>query len=149
MEGFGVKQIMHQLKEAEMTVKQVVHDKDASTMTQVMTVFEDVEECLCLSKVLLIYLISIAHGCKNFRKQIEKLSKKHKELKNIARRASRTMKQIILQSMTDATVFKEMAEQKLDHYCGFHSRCEDKRFCLQLVHIKDPEARKDFMVTYS
>jgi hypothetical protein len=49
MEGFGVKQIMQQLKEAEMTVTQIVHDKDASTMTQVMTVFEDVEECLCLS----------------------------------------------------------------------------------------------------
>jgi hypothetical protein len=57
MEGFGVKQIMHQLKEAEMTVKQIVHDKDASTMTQVMTVFEDVEECLCLSKILYFFIL--------------------------------------------------------------------------------------------
>jgi len=53
MEGFGVKQIMQQLKEAGMTVTQIVHDKDASTMTQVMTVFEDVEECLCLSNFLI------------------------------------------------------------------------------------------------
>jgi hypothetical protein len=53
MEGFGVKKIMLQLKEAGLTVTQIVHDKDSSTMTQVMTVFEDVEECLCLSNVFI------------------------------------------------------------------------------------------------
>jgi hypothetical protein len=49
MEGFGVKKIMEQLKEAKLTVTQIVHDKDASTMKQAMEVFEDVEESLCLS----------------------------------------------------------------------------------------------------
>ena len=49
MEGFGVEKMMQQLKDANLTVTQVVHDKDASTMKQVMTVFEDVEEGLCLS----------------------------------------------------------------------------------------------------
>jgi hypothetical protein len=48
MEGFGVLKIMQQLKEARLTVTQVVHDKDASTMKQVMTVYQDVEELLCL-----------------------------------------------------------------------------------------------------
>jgi hypothetical protein len=89
-----------------------------------------------------------AHGCKNFRKQIEKLSKKHKELKGIATRASKAMKQIILQSMTDVTLFKQMAEQKLDHYCGLHDRCEDKTHCKSLPHIKDVDARQDFMVIF-
>jgi hypothetical protein len=49
MEGFGVKKVMEQLKSAQLKVTQVVHDKDSSTMKQVMTVYEDVEECLCLS----------------------------------------------------------------------------------------------------
>ena len=37
------------LQTAGITVTQVVHDKDASTMRHVMTVYEDVEELLCLS----------------------------------------------------------------------------------------------------
>jgi hypothetical protein len=54
MEGFGVKKIMEQLKEAKLKVTQIVHDKDASTMKQAMQVFEDVEEGLCLSKLNLM-----------------------------------------------------------------------------------------------
>ena len=54
MEGFGVQKIMQQLKNSQLTVSQVVHDKDASTMKQVMTVFEDVEEGLCLSNLILL-----------------------------------------------------------------------------------------------
>jgi hypothetical protein len=49
MEGFGVKKIMEQLKKAHITVTQIIHDKDASTLVQVMTVYQDVEELLCLS----------------------------------------------------------------------------------------------------
>jgi hypothetical protein len=48
MEGFGVKKIMETLKKHELNVTQVVHDKDASTMRQVMEVYQDVEEGLCL-----------------------------------------------------------------------------------------------------
>ena len=41
--------IMNQLKSSVITVTQIIHDKDASTMIQVMSVFQDVEESLCLS----------------------------------------------------------------------------------------------------
>jgi hypothetical protein len=57
MEGFGVEKMMQQLKDAQLTVTQVVHDKDASTMKQVMTVFEDVEEGLCLSNVFVYFIL--------------------------------------------------------------------------------------------
>jgi hypothetical protein len=77
-----------------------------------------------------------------------KLSKEHKELKDIAGRASRSMKQIILQSMTDVAIFKKLAEQKIDHYCGFHKHCEDKEHCKKSVHIKDLDARKAFIVIF-
>ena len=50
MEGFGVKQIMEELKSVGMTVSKVLHDKDASTLRQVVDVFEDAEEELCVSK---------------------------------------------------------------------------------------------------
>jgi hypothetical protein len=56
MEGFGVKKIMEELKSLGIVVKQVVHDKDASTMSQVMAVFEDVEESLCLCKFFIFKL---------------------------------------------------------------------------------------------
>jgi hypothetical protein len=57
MEGFGVKKIMETLKRHDLKVTQVVHDKDASTMRQVMEVYEDAEEglCLCKLKPLLIF----------------------------------------------------------------------------------------------
>ena len=49
MVGFGVEKIMKILKERGLTVSHVVHDIDSSTMKQVMSVFEDAEEVLCLS----------------------------------------------------------------------------------------------------
>jgi hypothetical protein len=48
MEGFGVKKIMETLKRHDINVTQVVHDKDSSTLRQVMEVYEDVEEALCM-----------------------------------------------------------------------------------------------------
>jgi hypothetical protein len=50
MEGFGVKEIMKQIKQAGLTVTKVLHDKDASTFKQVLDVFEDADEILCISK---------------------------------------------------------------------------------------------------
>ena len=50
MEGFGVKQIMNELKDCGITVSKVLHDKDASTLRQVLDVFEDADEQLCVSK---------------------------------------------------------------------------------------------------
>jgi hypothetical protein len=50
MEGFGVKNIMEELSAAGIKVSKVLHDKDASTLKQVVDVFEDAEEQLCVSK---------------------------------------------------------------------------------------------------
>jgi hypothetical protein len=50
MEGFGVKKIMEEMKSLDLKIKKVIHDKDSSTMNQVMNIFQDVEEALCLSK---------------------------------------------------------------------------------------------------
>jgi hypothetical protein len=145
MEGFGVKKIMETLKYYDLNVTQVVHDKDASTMRQVMDVFEDVDEGLCLCNFLFIFLYFSAHGCKNLKKQIFKLSKTHLEFKFFA---SRAMGRLIKLSMSDGTHFKTMVEDKLNHYCGYHDKCPDRAVCDKFVHIKDSEARKAFMVCY-
>jgi hypothetical protein len=50
MEGFGVLEVMKELKKAGFTVTKLLHDKDSSAMKQVMEVFQDVQEALCLSK---------------------------------------------------------------------------------------------------
>jgi hypothetical protein len=55
MEGFGVKKIMEEMKNLDLKIKKVIHDKDSSTMTQVMDIFEDVMEVLCLSKFFFIF----------------------------------------------------------------------------------------------
>ena len=49
MEGYGVKEIMKDLHEGGFKVTRIIHDKDSSTMNQVMSVYQDVEESLCLS----------------------------------------------------------------------------------------------------
>ena len=50
MEGYGVQQIMNYLSIRGYKVTKIIHDKDSSTLRNVMDVFEDVEEVLCLGK---------------------------------------------------------------------------------------------------
>lgn len=50
MEGWGVKEIMKELKLCGLTVVRLTHDKDASTFNNVLEVFEDVAESYCTSK---------------------------------------------------------------------------------------------------
>lgn len=50
MEGWGVKLILEDLKFRGLRVTRILHDKDSSTMKQVMDAYQDVEEGLCLSK---------------------------------------------------------------------------------------------------
>ena len=49
MEGWGVLQIMKQMSKLGYTVTHILHDKDSSTMKNVMQVFQDVQESLCYS----------------------------------------------------------------------------------------------------
>jgi len=145
MEGFGVKKIMETLKLHDLNVTQVVHDKDASTMRQVMEVYQDVEEGLCLCNIIMNNNFQ-AHGCKNLKKQIIRLAKLHPELRLFATRASRAMRRIILQSMQNGERFKSLVQVKLDHYCGYHDNCTDKDTCKKFVHIGESNARRAFMV---
>ena len=59
MEGFGVKAIMKDIKIGGLKVSKILHDKDASTFKQVLDVFEDADEVLCVSKYPIFYLFLI------------------------------------------------------------------------------------------
>ncbi len=48
MEGWGILEIMKELESHNIKVIKIIHDKDSSTMTNVMDVYEDVTEALCL-----------------------------------------------------------------------------------------------------
>jgi hypothetical protein len=48
MEGWGILEIMKELESHNIKVTKIIHDKDSSTMTNVMDVYEDVTEALCL-----------------------------------------------------------------------------------------------------
>jgi hypothetical protein len=56
MEGWGVKQIMTDLQCHNFKVTRVVHDKDSSAMRQVMDVYHEAVEGLCLSEYITILL---------------------------------------------------------------------------------------------
>ena len=59
MEGWAVVQIMKELKSSGIRVTHITHDKDASTFKNVLEVFEDVAESLCVSMFLFVILIFI------------------------------------------------------------------------------------------
>jgi len=50
MEGFAIEQMMKELRAAGIKVSTILHDKDSSTLRNVMDIFEDVKEALCLGK---------------------------------------------------------------------------------------------------
>lgn len=58
MEGFAILAMMKELAEAGFTVSKILHDKDSTTMKNVMDVFADVEEALCLSKYFFLYIVN-------------------------------------------------------------------------------------------
>jgi hypothetical protein len=141
MEGAGVMEIMTELDQMKFKVTRLLHDKDASTLLQVMDVFEDVEECLCLN-----------HGVKNFKKAIRRVMDRNsgafKYMQNLDSRSAQAMRLFLLESKGDEHVFKKKVEQKIDHYCGNHSKCSNKSFCTDyhISSIEDPKARKEFEV---
>lgn len=49
MEGYGVLELMKELKNWGFIVSRICHDNDASTLKHAKDVFEDVEEVLCTS----------------------------------------------------------------------------------------------------
>ncbi len=52
MEGWGVVEIMKELEAKNIKVTKIIHDKDSSTMVNVMDVYQDVIESLCLGNSL-------------------------------------------------------------------------------------------------
>jgi hypothetical protein len=56
------------------------------------------------------------------------------------------MKKIIKENVEDVTNFKEMVDIKANHYCGIHTKCNDLKFCTESNVIKNPDAKKDFLV---
>ena len=52
MEGWGISEIMKELESQNIKATKIIHDKDSSTMANVMDVYEDVTEALCLGNKL-------------------------------------------------------------------------------------------------
>lgn len=73
MEGFGILQLVQDLKDMGMNVTRLVHDKDASTMNQVIKVFEDVSEMLCTSKYYLCYHLLFRSWMQKFQKSSDQI----------------------------------------------------------------------------
>ena len=85
------------------------------------------------------------HDCGNFKKQINKLGKKHKELKNFGIRCAKSMKRIMKQSKGDSAKFLELVDKRIDHFCGFHDNCDPPKTCT-VEKLQSVEAKVDLMV---
>lgn len=85
---------------------------------------------------------------KNFRKQIEKQGKTHKELRGMGTRCAKSLQQLVIKSNCDETLFRKLVDIKIDHYIGNHDNCSDSEKCLTIVKpIRDQEARIAFIVS--
>src|SRR5437764_15010627 len=60
MEGIAVVEMMKELKQSGFKVTTILHDKNSSTMRNVMDIFQDVQETLCLSKFYSICVLTSA-----------------------------------------------------------------------------------------
>jgi hypothetical protein len=91
---------------------------------------------------------SLAHGCKNFKKKIKKLEKKHKELKGLSNRCSKAMHALIKNCQGSEHIFMKNMENKMNHYLGSHKKCKDpaSESCKHLKSIDNKDAQTDFMV---
>ena len=137
MEGFGVLEIMKELKNDGITVSNILHDKDSSTLKHAMEVFHDVTEELC-----------VGHGCKNFKKLLLKTGKKHPQLKMIATRMSKALRFCLKSCHGDAEVFKIEFNKRIQHYCNNHELCNWEKHIVSdhNKYVTDSEARKILQV---
>lgn len=147
MEAWGVLQIMTEMKSLGYTVTHILHDKDSSAMKQVISVFQDVQENLCISNAVFKFYF-IGHGAKNFKKKLEKLGKQYPEIKKLAERSSKTLANIIKNSGGSSGIFYNLLEKKLEHYCGNHSNCSRETKC-NITGFMDTKAEKTFKVMSS
>ena len=101
-----------------------------------------------LVRTCFVKLIFVDHGCKNFKKKIEKLAKKHKELEGLGPRCSKALKQLLTNIVDNEELFRKEVDLRIDHYCGIHDRCTNvmSKSCLQTKKITELAAKKDFMV---
>ena len=133
MEGFGVQEIMKELKQDGITVVDVLHDKDSSTIKHVMEVFHDVKEELC-----------VGHGCKNFKKMLLKQGKKHPQLKAIANRMSKALRFCIRTCNGDTENFKTEFNRRIQHYCNNHDLCNWEKHVItsEKRYVTDKKAQE-------
>ena len=136
MEGFGVQEIMKELKQDGITVVDVLHDKDSSTIKHVMEVFHDVKEELC-----------VGHGCKNFKKMLLKHGKKHPQLKAIANRMAKALRFCIKTCNGDTETFKTEFNKRIEHYCNNYELWEKHVITSEKRYVTDKEAQKVLKVT--
>ena len=85
-----------------------------------------------------------AHGCKNFKKQLEKLGHKHPDIAKVAKRCGAAMRSIITKSNGNVEIFKAEVDRKMNHYCGCHDFCQGECFKNknQVLNANDQEAFK-------
>jgi hypothetical protein len=90
------------------------------------------------------FFFSQDHGCKNFKKALVKLGKKHPEIKAISQKAGGALHSIIKKSNGNSHLFLEEVERRVEHFCGDHTKCKQCR--KNFIPIMDLNAQKAFKV---
>ena len=90
------------------------------------------------------------HGCKNFKKRLEKLGQIHPEIKQIASRCAIALRSCLKQCQGQKWVFLKLVQLRVNHYCGDHSKCpkwRNGRACDTTLGITNMEAKEKFIVS--
>jgi len=87
-----------------------------------------------------------AHGCKNFKKKLEKLAKKYPEIKSLTIRCSKALGTIIRTTNGNTALFMENIERKMNHYCNDHTLCPTPEQCDKIHVVVNAKAQEEFKV---
>ena len=69
-------------------------------------------------------------------------------MKKLGPRCAAVLKKIVIQYNNNEELFKQKIDEKIDHYCGNHNKCnpEFKTQCDSLLVMKDSKGITEFMV---
>ncbi len=113
MEGEGVARICKQIQQDGYKLNSVSHDNDASSMSQVHSLFPD-----CVEK------LDVGHAAKNICKKVKELAKGgHKTLIGFGEKVKRRFQSLAYSAKGSEEEFIRGLDISIDHWCGDHSQC--------------------------
>lgn len=150
MEGFGISELMKDMKNAGFIVDKICHDNDASTLKNVKDVFEDVEEVLCTSKNFktsfnhILTNVTPGHGLKNLRRKLLTINNSP-YFQVVVSKTIHAVRKALRECNGNESVFIDTVSTVQNHYTGIHNNCGHEITGVETI-IVDPKLKQKYLV---